>query len=371
MPLDEFGRIRHWTGNRQSPEWLAGQGVIIGIGDDTAVVDPLPPGGGEPAEWQQLLAVDTMVETVHFLESTMTEADIGYKALASNVSDIAAMGGIPRHALISVSAPASWGPERMQRLYDGLYACAAEYGVAVVGGDTTSAPQHLVVSVTLTGAVERSHAITRAGAQPGDAVFVTGPLGMSAAGLHYLLAEAGRPDSDDPLAAAEAAGTTALVRAHRRPQPSIQAGRWLAHRGTCTSLNDVSDGLASETWELAEASGVALVLEEERLPRAGSLSAYASRVGEDPLTWMLCGGEDYVLVGTIASSDAEAARTELNGLGIPFYVIGRVASGEGGASVSMETTSASGTVRRSPVARRGYNHFATSIQEERTDRHDS
>ena len=370
MPLDEFGRIRHWTGNRQSPDWQAGQGVIIGIGDDAAVVDPLPSGGDEPAEWQQLLAVDTMVETVHFLESTMTEADIGYKALAANVSDIAAMGGIPRHALISVSAPASWGPERVQRLYDGLYACAAEYGVAVVGGDTTSAPQHLVVSVTLTGAVERGCAITRAGAQPGDAVFVTGPLGMSAAGLHYLLGEAARPDSD-LLAAAEAAGTTALVRAHRRPQPSIQAGRWLAHRGTCTSLNDVSDGLASEAWELAEASGVALILEEERLPRAGSLSAYASRVGEDPLTWMLSGGEDYVLVGTIDPSDAETARAEMNGLGIPFYVIGRVASGEDGASVSMERTLSSGTVRRSPVARHGYNHFATLIQEERTDRHDT
>ncbi|WP_338044894.1 thiamine-phosphate kinase, partial [Paenibacillus lignilyticus] len=162
--------------------------MVLGIGDDTAVVG-LPPGESSGSlEW--LLAVDTMVETVHFNDATMGEADIGWKALAANVSDITAMGGVPRHALVSVSVPPAWGPARMRRLYDGLYACAEHYGVAVVGGDTTSSPLHLVVSVTVVGTAPAGKAIRRAGAQPGDAVFVTGAAGMAAAGLHALLAAA-------------------------------------------------------------------------------------------------------------------------------------------------------------------------------------
>ncbi|MFS0723877.1 thiamine-phosphate kinase [Paenibacillus sp. 1P07SE] len=373
MQLDEFGRIRHWTAQRQSAAWLAEQGVILGIGDDAAVVEPLPVDGS--GGWRQLMAVDTMVETVHFLPSTMTEADIGYKALAANVSDIAAMGGLPRHALVSVSAPPAWGPERVRRMYDGLYACAERYGVAVVGGDTTSAPQHLVISVTLTGAVERDAVITRGGARPGDMMFVTGPLGLSAAGLHYLLAaDPARGTSADkvPPAADDEAAPAALIRAHRRPQPSVQAGRWLAARGTCSSLNDVSDGLASEAWELAEASGVRLVLESERLPRHGSLLSYAAAIGADPLEWILYGGEDYALVGTIAAADALAAKQELGAQGQPFYIIGRAEAADDGPSVWLETAHpGSAAIRRKPLQRRGYNHFATPIQDERTDRHDS
>ncbi|MFC4812754.1 thiamine-phosphate kinase, partial [Paenibacillus sp. GCM10023250] len=216
--MDEFARIRHWTDQRQPASLLAAQGVVLGIGDDAAVVGP-PPDTGGPVEW--LLAVDTMVETVHFNDATMAPEDVGWKALAANVSDIAAMGGTPRHALVSVSAPKAWGPERVRRLYDGLYACAAQYGVAVVGGDTTSSPRDLVVAVTVTGTVAAGGAIRRAGARPGDAVFVTGAAGLAAAGLHYLLAAAagagpaageGAAPEPVPLAAAEAAGTAALVR---------------------------------------------------------------------------------------------------------------------------------------------------------------
>ncbi|WP_128658986.1 thiamine-phosphate kinase, partial [Paenibacillus sp. 598K] len=320
-------------------------------------VEPLPAGPADGAGWRQLLTVDTMVETVHFLPETMSEEDIGYKALAANISDIAAMGGLPRHALVTVSAPPAWGPERLRRLYDGLYRCAEDYGVAVVGGDTTSAPQHLVVSVTLTGAVESGAELTRAGARPGDAVFVTGPLGRSAAGLHYLLAAGQRESrgatasgdgaateraaaiaSGDggtavPLEAAETDGTAALVRAHRRPRPSVEAGRWLVASVACRSLNDVSDGLASEAWEIAEASGVSLVLREDWLPRAGSLASYGSAVGIDPLTWILYGGEDYALVGTMDADAVATAKTELGRLGIPFYVIGKALPAAGAPGV--------------------------------------
>src|SRR5690606_34489914 len=118
-------------------------------------------------------------ETVHFNAATMDDPDVGWKALAANVSDIAAMGAEPLHALVSVSVPPAFGPERMRRLFDGLYACAERYGVVVIGGDTTSAPSHLVVAVTVTGAVEAGAALTRGGARPGDTVFVTAPIGMA------------------------------------------------------------------------------------------------------------------------------------------------------------------------------------------------
>ncbi|RXZ81495.1 thiamine-phosphate kinase [Paenibacillaceae bacterium] len=328
--MDEFASIRYWTANRQPQEWLRARGVAVGIGDDAAVVDLAPESPvGQAGEWQCLLTVDTMVETVHFTDATMSDEDIGYKALAASISDIAAMGGLPRHALVSVSLPPSCGPERMRRLYDGLYACADTYGVAIVGGDTTSTPSQLVVAVTVVGAVEAGKAVRRAGARAGDTVFVTGLPGQSAAGLHFLLAAAQARaraglDGPVPLAAAADAEVDGLVAAHRRPRPSVRAGRLLAARGTCRSLNDVSDGLASEAWELAEASGVSIVLREAALPCSGSMAAYGRRVGVKPLDWILYGGEDYVLIGTIDPQDAQAAKAALNAEGIPFYAIGEV-----------------------------------------------
>ena len=376
VDLDEFESIRLWTDSRQSAERQREQGVVVGIGDDAAVVEAPQ---DESGAMQWLLAVDTMVETVHFNAATMAEADVGWKSLAANVSDIAAMGGVPRHALVSVSVPRAWEPARIRRLYDGLYACAEHYGVAVIGGDTTSSPLHLVVAVTAMGTVEAGKAIRRAGAQPGDVVFVTGPVGMAAAGLHWLLAAAasgqaaaapaqpaggaaGSPPCV-PLAAAEAAGTAALVQAHRRPAPSVRAARMLAARGTVTSLNDVSDGLASEAWEIAEASGISLSLRESQLPISGSMAAYAHRVQIDPLEWILYGGEDYVLLGTISASDAHKAKTELAAHGLPMFLIGEVSAGSAGVELIRDIKRSSGyqfaaVAPREPIAKRGYNHFA-------------
>ncbi|PWV93773.1 thiamine-monophosphate kinase [Paenibacillus cellulosilyticus] len=341
--MDEFASIGHWTAGRQSAQWQKERGVVLGIGDDAAVVE-LP--DVPQQQWQWVLAVDTMVETIHFNDKTMSASDIGYKALAANVSDVAAMGGLPMHALVSVSVPSTWGPDRMRALYDGLYECADRHGVAVIGGDTTSSPQHLVVAVTVVGRVETGKALQRSGAKPGDVIFVTGPIGQSAAGLHGLLD--GQVDRiPEPL-----------VRAHRRPAPSVLAGRLLQQRGTCTSLNDVSDGAASEAWEIAEASGVCLTLRDRQLPRSGALMSYAADAGQDALEWMLYGGEDYVLIGTIEAGDAEGAKAALEAEGIPMFIIGEVE--EGGPDVQLVTSgsgSAIGSERRRQLQKRGYNHF--------------
>ncbi|MCR2803446.1 thiamine-phosphate kinase [Paenibacillus soyae] len=351
--MDEFASIRHWTAGRQTAEWQRRRGVTLGIGDDAAAVDLSLAEAGLDGAGSLLIAVDTMVETVHFAEGTMADEDVGYKALAANVSDIAAMGGVPLHAVVSVSVPSGYGSERMRRVYDGLYVCAEQYGIAVIGGDTTSAPSHMVVSVTLTGTVETGKELRRSGARPGDAVFVTGPLGMSAAGLHLLLREeAGTPDSE----------YAAIVAAHKRPKPSVLAGRLLLKSGACRSLNDVSDGLASEAWELAEASGLRIVLEEGRLPKSGSLSAYAAKAGIDPLEWMLYGGEDYVLVGTVESGGADAVQKAFHERGLPFYIIGKAEAGEPDVELiplpkNWNGERASGRIARRKIGKRGYNHF--------------
>jgi thiamine-monophosphate kinase len=360
--MDEFARIRHWTRGRQRPDWLRSRGVVVGIGDDAAVLEPDRDGTGAPRHL--VWTVDTMVEDVHFNAATMDDPDVGWKALASNVSDIAAMGGEPRHALVSVSVPRSRDPERVRRLYDGLYACADRYGVAVVGGDTTSSPERLVVTVALGGAVEAGKAVTRGGARPGDLVFLTGPVGLSAAGLHWLTAAAAAAGGDAtgpvPIAAAEAAGTAALVRAHRRPEPSVAAGRLLAASGACTSLNDVSDGLASEAREIAEASGAALVIRERLLPVRGDLAAYAraaaggddARAGELLLDWMLGGGEDYALLGTLDPAGLDRLGAAFRAAGLELHVIGAVEAGPPG--LWLEPADGG---RRRPVEARGYNHF--------------
>jgi thiamine-monophosphate kinase len=367
--VDEFASIAHWTARRQTAEWQKRRGVALGIGDDAAAVDLADAADGIVGARRLLLAVDTMVETVHFGDATMRDEDVGYKALAANVSDIAAMGGVPLHALVSVSVPKSYGPERMLRVYDGLYECAERYGVAVIGGDTTSSPERLVVSVTLTGTVEAGRELRRSGAKPGDAVFLTGAVGLSASGLHLLLAEAG--DGRHAGARAEAERRRyreALVAAHRRPVPSVRAGRLLLESG-CSSLNDVSDGLASEAWELAEASGLRLALHERLLPKSGSMSAYARDAKADPLEWMLYGGEDYVLLGTIDADKAEGLRETFRAEGLPLFVIGETEEGPIGVELVRAGKGKVGELgvggfRGSPggrilVPKRGYNHFGS------------
>jgi thiamine-monophosphate kinase len=336
-PLDEFGLIRAWTEGRQSEQFLARAGVTLGIGDDAAVVTH---SAGQ--EW--LLAMDTMVEEVHFRNETMSASDVGYKALAANVSDIAAMGGTPKFALVSVCVPPSWDASRMERLYDGLYACAERYGVAIIGGDTTSAPKHLVVSVTVVGTVEAGRAIRRNGALPGHFVFLTGPTGLAAGGLHGMLKNA--EPSSVPISI-----PSRLIQAHQHPIPSVRAGRLLSEEGWGASLNDVSDGVASEAWEIAEASGMRLRLKEAQLPLSGDLVAYSRDHGIDPLEFVLYGGEDYVLLGTADRQCELAMRERFRSEGIPLFIIGEVEEGVPG--VVLETS----TGATKPVGKRGYNHF--------------
>lgn len=340
--LNEFALISKLTAQKQSKKFQGDQGVVVGIGDDAAVA--------EISQGSQLvMTCDTVVEGVHFNQWTMQSEDIGFKAMASNISDIAAMGAIPKFALVSLSLPKKYSELRLKKIYKGLYECADLYKTAVIGGDTTSALHDFTLSITLIGEIEPNKALLRSTAEPGDKVFITGVLGRSAAGLDYLMKRKQFNLSIDKIPAA----LQGIVMAHRKPLPSIEAGRTLQRSRVCHALNDVSDGLASETWEIAEASQVGIVLDEGRIPIDTNLEGYANQTGVNPMDWILYGGEDYVLVGTLPSDQVSRLRRDFNSVGNELYIIGDVVSRHSKGSVQM--VDRGGNLRS--IDKKGYHHF--------------
>jgi thiamine-monophosphate kinase len=279
--LGEFGLIREIR--RLAPA-RRGAGVRRGIGDDAAILDT----GGPRL---LLVTADMLVQGVHFDLATTSSRDLGRKALAVNLSDIAAMGGSPRHALVSLAAPGGTEARLLRELYRGLGAEARRFGVSLVGGDTCRSPGPIVVSVVVLGEVPRGQAVTRAGARPGDRIWVTGALGGSAAGLAALERGLAAEGDRDPW-------VRRAVRRHRLPEPRCRAGRKLAALRVATAMLDLSDGLASDLARLCEESGVGVRVFAARLPLDPAARRVAARLGADALAWGVGGGEDYELAFT-------------------------------------------------------------------------
>ncbi|MEX2461734.1 MAG: thiamine-phosphate kinase [Paenibacillaceae bacterium] len=340
MPIqDEFGLIRQWTNAYQSAVLQQALGVVVGIGDDAAVVE-------SKSGFQLVLSSDTMVQDIHFNEKTMGMADVGFKAMAAALSDLAAMGAIPRYALVSLTLPKSADLTLSQQLYEGLYACAGKYGVAIVGGDTTSSLGSWVITIQVVGEVEAGKALLRSSARLGDAVFISGFLGCSAAGLDYLNTEFPiKPNSNQSKAIKH------VIEKHRRPLPQIRTGRALLQCGGCHALNDISDGLASEAWEIAEASNVGILLNESQIPIDPNLQIYAELSGKMVRDWILFGGEDYQLIGTVPESKVEFVERELGRQQLFFQRIGEVTD----LFTGVRLLQVEGTMVEVP--KKGYNHF--------------
>ncbi|MBN6187700.1 thiamine-phosphate kinase [Aneurinibacillus sp. BA2021] len=333
---DEFGLISYLTSRQHMPASLAGR-IPVENGDDAAVVSGR-------AGYDFVVCCDTMVEDVHFKRQTMLPSDIGYKALASNISDVAAMGGLPLFYLVSLGLPRTWQEEELAQIYEGMAELASQYGMALIGGDTVAVPGPLTLTVTVLGEVEQKAALRRRSACPGDAVFVTGPVGDSAAGLHVLLQE-GYSVQQIPKE------WSALTDRHRRPAPDVEAGRTLANSGFRIAANDISDGLASEAWEIAEASGVCLFLDEASIPLSEAARRLAEASGKRALDWACYGGEDYRLVGCVAAEHQEALSRSFAEKRLPLYWIGTVQAGRPG--VWLRHTNGDST----PIPKKGYNHF--------------
>jgi thiamine-monophosphate kinase len=295
-----IARLRH----RLPPP---GPDVLVGIGDDAAAVS----WGGETL----LLTTDTLLEGVHFRRSTATLRDIGAKAIAVNVSDIAAMGGEPRYALLAMALPPSFAVAEVDELYAGVQDMARQHGVTLVGGDTCAAPGGVVLSVTLVGRVAGAP-LRRSGARPGDAILVTGTLGASAAGLAVLE----RGHGGLPSAIVEA-----VVRPHRVPTPRVAESRLIRASGWATAMIDLSDGLVTDLGHVAVESRVGARIDVDVLPVSEATRAVAGALGVDPLGWALSGGEDYELLFTVAPDRVtELTRAVTERLGTPVHRIGEV-----------------------------------------------
>jgi thiamine-monophosphate kinase len=262
------------------PRLLPAPGAVVGPGDDTAVV--------AAPDARVVATTDVMVEGRDFRRDWSSAADVGWKAAAQNLADIAAMGAVPTALLVALVAPPDLPVAWAEGLADGLSAGCADTGAGVVGGDLSSG-RTVMVAVTALGDLQGRPAVLRSGARPGDVVAVAGVLGRSAGGLALL--ELGRPELGP-----------GLVAAHRRPLPPYAAGPGAATAGA-TAMLDVSDGLLRDLGRVAKASGVAVDLDRGALAaHLAPLRSAADRVGADPWQWLLGGGEDHALAATFPPS---------------------------------------------------------------------
>lgn len=276
--------------------------VVLGVGDDAAIVRP-PPG------LELVLAADTIVAGRHFPAGLSAE-DVGYRVLAVNLSDLAAMGAEPAWALLALTLPA--GDEGWIREFaGGLHGLAQRFGVSLVGGDTISGP--LAATVAIAGFVPAGQALRREGARAGDEIWVSGTVGDAAAGLEALQ---GRLDGPDTVLAP-------LVNRFRRPEPRVSLG--LVLRGVATACIDLSDGLAADLGKLAAASGVAAALDSTLLPRSGALRAALAPAAVRRLA--LAGGDDYELLFALPPGTDAAALAR--GGGVPLTRVGVFEAGQG------------------------------------------
>lgn len=329
--IGEFGLVENLFGRL-----TGGPGVVRGVGDDAAVLDL----GGERLV---LFTVDTLVEEIHFSLSYTSFRDLGAKSMAVNLSDIAAMGGRPTHAVISLAVRADTMVEDITELYAGMGDLAAVYGVSLVGGDTVRHPHGLVITVALLGSAERDRVLYRGGAAPGDLFYVTGSLGAGAAGLFLFQ----NPDLTCPPGIEKR-----LKEAHLRPEPRVAAGAILAASSDAvTAAEDISDGLAASLTHICTASGVGCRLQAALVPIAGEVWELGRRAGKDPLEWALFGGEDYELLWTVRPGAAQELEGLLAAIGQPATRIGEaLPPGEGLWIEEADST-------RHPLVSAGYDAF--------------
>ena len=263
--------------------------LVVGIGDDAAVA--IVDRGA-----MQVLTTDAVVEGVHFDRRFSTTADIGYKAVAVNVSDVAAMGGAPRLALLSLILPPTLLMTDIDGLLDGVLEAAAGTGVTLAGGNITRSPGPLVVDVTVVGSVRPRRILTRSGGRPGDTLFVSGTIGAASAGLGWLRRH-GASGTELPQDHALAD----CVARHRRPEPRARLGALLGRTRTASACMDLSDGLADAVRQIAESSGVGARLSAGELPIHPGAASWFRAEGVDPVVASLSGGDDYELLFALSS----------------------------------------------------------------------
>lgn len=320
--MDEFSFI-----DNIRQDFYKQSSIMKGIGDDAAVF--------RQNTRDIVTAVDTFVEDVHFSRKTMSPFQIGYRILAANISDLAAMGATPAFYLVSIVIPKTWSMNELDQIFSGMKEMATMFQLDLIGGDTVSGKE-LIISITVIGYVDRDKARYRSHAKAEDVVFVTGTLGDSQAGF-YILTNQGTHVNE-----------SYYIEKHQMPVPRVDFSEALESISR-VSLNDISDGIANEASEIAVASQVSIGLYANQLPVSASFEQFPSDLQRK---WKLFGGEDFELMGTVAKEDwlhvknaAELTRTPISKIG---YV--RYTENEAGRVYLHENN------QRHPLYKKGYIH---------------
>jgi thiamine-monophosphate kinase len=301
--IGEFGLI-----DRFSPQFLRDlPAQMVGIGDDCAVL-PFN------AEESLLITTDMLIEDSHFLRDKISPQDLGYKSLAVNLSDIAAMGGIPSDAFLSIGIPAEIEVEWLDLFFKGLADLAGESGTHLMGGDTTKSPRHLIINIVVVGRMMTKKIKYRSKAKPGDDVFLTGFIGGSGAGLKLML-EGKQLDKSGSV----------LVNEHNRPRPHLAEGSWLAEHSSVNAMIDVSDGIDSDLRRIMEKSDCGVDVDLKSLPVSDDMNLVCKKYGWNTYELAATAGEDYCLLCTINKQDSKRIMKEYkSNFGVDLYHIGRI-----------------------------------------------
>jgi thiamine-monophosphate kinase len=343
-----------------APDWL-----LVGIGDDAAVVE-------SERNRVEVLSVDALVEGIHFDRAFVPPDAIGHRALAVNLSDLAAMGAAPRLALLSMALPPALPLADFEGVVAGLARVARQHRLHVVGGNLARSPGPLMIDVTVIGNVKRRQAMTRGGARPGDEIYVSGTLGAAAAGLRMLRAKSattertdsngghrGKPSQDPPSTESPRPPLSSVnsvvglcTERYLYPEPRVRLGLLLSRNRAASASIDLSDGLADGVRRIAAASGVGAVIETDALPIDPGVRAWFEARGLDPVAEAMTAGDDYELLVTVRPRTRRrlAAATRCD---VPLTRIGTCT--EGRAVVSRVRSGSTVTERELPPG--GYDHF--------------
>jgi thiamine-monophosphate kinase len=307
--------------------------LVVGIGDDGAVLRRGPV--------LEVLTTDCLVEGTHYEPGWLSMKDIGWKALAVNISDIAAMGGHPAHALVTLFLPDDFTTQQLDDLYEGLEECGEAMGVTVVGGDIVKIKGPFAVSIALSGICDRDQLVLRSGARQDDIIVVTGCLGEAAVGLRALRGEKGGLD-DDLI-------ETCTWR-FKRPVPRLKESRAIIEGFLPSSMIDISDGLLSDLWHILEASNVGAVLDADTIPVGRCVIDFFSGKKEEALSLAINGGEDYELLFTIDCRHGEQLPGMATKMGIGLNQIGKITPKSSGVKLA-------GKEGERELGRGGFDHF--------------
>lgn len=294
--------------------------LALAIGDDAALV--------RCGESYMIVTTDLLVEKTHFRLDITDAYLLGWKAVAVNISDVAAMGGTPTYSFISIGLP-DVDVSLVEKIYEGMYDVSNAFGSVIAGGDTVASECGIVINITQLGTVEQNWAARRSDAKAGDAIIVTNTLGDSLAGLQILLKygmEEARRVSDF------------LVERHLKPEPRVWEARAAVETGKVHSMMDLSDGLSADLAKLCEASGVGAKVFADKLPISEELHIASARLDADPIALAAGGGEDYELLITCASKNAEQVINAIKSTGSNASVVGEIVDERNVALVSSDGT---------------------------------